>query len=300
MKPQVLITGGSGLIGSHLSRQLLSQNYDVIWLTRRNIEVSGIETIQWDPASGTLAKNLPDKPTIVINLAGENLSKKRWTQRQKDLILTSRTNSLHALYRLVENNPNQFIRFISTSAIGYYGTFSDDQILDEESPAGNDFLADTCVSWERAIQAFTKYSMPLTWIRTGVVLSRHGGVLKVMSDAMPMGLTTHLGRGNQWVPWIHVEDLCNIFIHLINNPSLTGPFNAVAPEGVRNKALVKAWAKQLGKRYVKVGIPGFILRLGLGEMASLSLKGTRISSNKIQQTGFRFNFPELDPALLSF
>lgn len=300
MKPHVLISGGTGLIGSHLAQMLVSMNYKVSFLTRQYRSLTGLEVIRWDPMNQWI-DNIDIKGQIaIINLAGENLSAKTWTSEQKEIILSSRVNSLKLIKRITEEKKEQVVRLISTSAIGYYGTFNSDQIFKEDDEPGSDFLANTCVAWENAIKDIAKTGISTAWLRTGVVLSDKGGAMKAIKDSMRTGLTMHLGSGKQWVPWIHIRDLINAFEFLLKLPKLEGPYNAVAPAENNNIDLTKAIAKTKNKKVLPIGVPSFFLKMILGEMSCISLYGSRVSSKKISEAGFSFQYSDLNSAIMSF
>jgi len=300
MKPHVLISGGTGLIGSHLSQLLIHRGYSVTFLTRQCRSLTGISVIRWDPEKQWIDDFEIEGPLAIINLSGENLAAKIWTIDQKEKILNSRVDSLKLIKSLVEQRKMQVVRVISTSAIGYYGTFTSEQIFAEDSQPGTDFLAETCVEWEKAIKKVADLGVSTAWVRTGVVLSDKGGALKAIQDSMRTGLAIPLGNGNQWVPWIHIRDLVRIFEFLLEESDLQGVFNGTAPAEDTNRTFTKAISKVSKKIYVPFGLPAFILKMILGEMAGISLFGSRISPDKIQKAGFHFQHNDLESAIMSF
>lgn len=300
MKPHILISGGTGLIGSHLAQLLIYRGYSVSFLTRQYRSLTGIDVIRWDPEKQWIDNiNIKD-PIAIINLSGENLTAKAWTAEQKEIIINSRVNSLRLIKSLVEKRTNQVVRIISTSAIGYYGTYTSGEIISEESQSGTDFLAKTCVEWERSIKEIAELGVPTAWVRTGVVLSDKGGAMKAIKDSMRAGLAIPLGSGNQWVSWIHIRDLVRLFEFLLEESDLSGVFNGVAPASDTNKSLTRALAKVYKKTFIPIGLPAFILKMILGEMASISLYGSRVSADKITNAGFRFQYNNLESAIMSF
>ncbi len=300
MKPHVIISGGSGLIGLHLTQMLQTMEYPVTLLTRQYRSLTGIDIIRWDPEKNWCEDFNIKGDIAFINLAGENLSAKNWTPEQKEKILNSRTSSLKLLKTIVESKKDQVVRFVSTSAIGYYGTYTSENIFTEESEPGDDFLAKVCVEWEKAIIEIAQTGVSTAWLRTGVVLSDKGGALKAIIDSMRTGLSVPLGSGKQWVPWIHIRDLIRIFEFLLSKPEIQGVYNAVSPSYATNRDLTKAISKVKNKRFLPIGVPALFLKLILGEMASISLYGSRVSAQRIQDKGFKFNFPELEEAIRSF
>jgi len=300
MKPHVLISGGTGLIGSHLAQMLISMKYKVTFLTRQYRSLTGIEVIRWDPNNQWLDTIDIKGPIAIINLAGENLSARAWTPEQKKAILSSRVNSLKLIKRITEEKKDQIVRVLSTSAIGYYGTFNSKQIFSEDDDPGSDFLAKTCVAWEDSIKEISDSGISTAWLRTGVVMSDKGGSMKAIMDSMRTGFSMPLGSGKQWVPWIHIRDLIKAFEFLLKSTELVGPYNAVAPSEDTNMDLTKAIAKTRNKKVLPIGVPDFFLKMILGEMASLSLYGSRVSPKRIIEAGFNFQFSSLPDALQSF
>lgn len=299
-KPHILIAGGTGLIGSHLSRLLLHHGYQVTLLSRQLRSLTGLDVIRWNPDNLTVDPIPIEGELAIVNLAGENLSSARWDESRKKQIIESRTNSLKLIKQIVRDRGNQVTRVVSASAIGYYGTFNSEQVLDEASQPGSDFLAQTCLEWENAILDIMQTGVPTAWIRTGVVLSREGGALQAILGSTRTGFAIPLGSGNQWIPWIHVDDIIRMFQFLLENPELKGAYNGVAPVESRNRDLMKAIARVHKKIYLPVGIPAFLIRWILGEMAVISLYGSRISPQKILDAGFSFQHIFLEDAVRSF
>ncbi|MFO7617406.1 MAG: TIGR01777 family oxidoreductase [Bacteroidales bacterium] len=279
MNEKIAIAGGSGLVGQALLGMLKSQGRNAVALKRpfRSADLAGV--------------------TAIINLAGENLSAGRWSASRKKLILESRTGTLQTLMRLANETGNQARTLISASASGYYGTITSEQIFKEDDPPGNDFLAGVCREWEEAALAFGAQGTRVALVRIGVVLTDRGGALPKMTLPLKFGLSAPLGNGRQWVPWIRLEDLCRAFIHLLDQPGLSGPFNAVAPEPVTNRGLMQALARRHRKLFIPIGIPPFLLQLILGEMAVITLRGSRLSASRLQDSGFRFEYPGLSEGL---
>ena len=300
MKPHVIISGGTGLIGSHLTALLIAKGYRVSLLSRQIRSLTGVDLIRWDPVNQTVDDFEIQGDIAIINLAGENLTADKWDEHQKKIILSSRTNSLKLLGHIIDQKKSQISRFVSTSAIGYYGTVTSDTIYSEDSKPGNDFLAQTCIEWEGAIQKIARTGVSTSWIRTGVVLSDKGGALRAILGSTRSGFSIPLGSGKQWMPWIHIRDLIRMFEFLLENPEITGVFNGVAPAEDTNRDLMKAIAKAKKKIYLPVGIPEFLIKSVLGEMASISLYGSRVSAEKILGTGFQFHYTQIEQAIKSF
>jgi len=187
--------------------------------------------------------------------------------------------------------------FISASAIGYYGAISTEQVFTELEPAAHDFLGKTCKLWEDSVDQFSELKIRTVKIRTGVVLASKGGALAKIIQPVKMGIGSALGNGNQYIPWIHIQDLCNIYLKAIEDNTISGAYNAVAPDNKTNKEFISILARELKKPLLFPNIPAFALQLIFGQRSEMLLKGSRISSLKIIETGFRFNFPSLENAI---
>jgi uncharacterized protein (TIGR01777 family) len=297
MKQQrILITGGSGLVGRRLTSLLLGEGHVVSWMSRSGKSIDNVQGYQWDVDSRTMDYSALEWADTVIHLAGEGVANGRWTKVQKQRILDSRIEStklLHDAMREVDSKPS---RFVSASAIGYYGLDNGERLLLEESPAGTDFLADVTSKWEQAVDQIAGLSIPVTKVRIGVVLSKEGGALEKMSLPIRWGAGAALGPGSQYMSWIHVDDLCAMLSHILKE-DLSGAYNAVSPHPVSNKQMTKSIAVHLKRPFFLPNIPAFILKLALGEMADMLLGSCNVSSQKIEDTGFKYEFPTLGEAL---
>jgi uncharacterized protein len=294
---KVLVTGGSGLIGTRLSEILIANGYDVSWLSRKEGRKGDIKIYSWDYSSGNIDERAVKQADYIIHLAGANVGEKRWTQDYKREILESRTKSTSLLFDTVKIHKPTLTAFIGGSAVGIYGADRGDEWLKEESTYGNDFLATVVKEWEKQIQRFFEAGIRTVKIRTGIVLSKSGGVLERMAGPIKLHAGSGLGSGKQFVPWIHIDDLCGIFIKAISDDNMTGPFNAVAPNPVTNQYLTEEIAKALDKKILLPNVPSFILKMALGEFSSSVLGGERVSAEKIQNVGYQFKFPSVDKAL---
>jgi hypothetical protein len=297
MPQKVLITGGTGLIGSRLTELLLEKGYEVAYLSRRKSEGTRVKAYLWDLEKGYVAEEAIGGADCIIHLAGAGVADERWTARRKKEILESRTQSSRLLYEGLQRVPNQVKTFLSASAIGIYGADRGDQLLTETSPPGSDFLAEVTKAWEGAVQPVAGLGIRTVLLRIGIVLSGKGGALAKMAQPVRLGAGSPLGSGKQWVSWIHVDDLCRLFMYALENPGVRGPYNAVAPEPATNEALTKQIAEVLGKPLFLPNVPAFALRLAVGEMADAVLGSAKVSSQKVAQAGFTYQFPTLTPAL---
>lgn len=301
----VLITGGTGLVGQALTQLLTDQGYQVIILSRQpdaahNTANNNLVTYAgWDVQRQTIDLNALAAADHIVHLAGANVGGKRWTAAYKKEILESRTGTSDLLVNALRQHPNKVRKFISASATGYYGEYDrKDGPFTETDPAAGDFLGTTCKAWEDSVLRAESLDKQVVILRTGIALSRKGGALKEFQKPLQFGFATILGNGEQWVSWIHLQDLVRLYFNAIVNPQLQGVFNAVAPQPVHHKELILAMARAAkGKSFIPAYVPAFALKLALGEMSTEVLKSTRVSSRKIQDTGFLFSYPDINTAM---
>lgn len=293
----VLITGGSGLVGRYLTSSLLNEGYKVSHLSRNVNQFGKVRVFRWDPENGILDPIAFDGVDYIINLAGANIGEKRWTKERKEEIVSSRIESVNLLHKVITANNISIKAFISASAIGYYGSLTSETIFREEDPSANDFLGSTCKLWEEEADLFQKSGIRTVKIRTAVVLEKSDSALSKMMMPAKFGFLVQTGNGRQFMPWIHIEDLCRIYMKSISDSRMSGAYNAVSPQHVTHKTFFKSLAQVMGKSVFPVALPGFILRLLLGEMSDVVLKGSRVSAEKISNSGYVFLYPELVGAL---
>lgn len=293
---QVLITGGSGLIGSRLSQLLLEKGYKVSHLSRSNRRKNGIEVYQWDIEKGIIEEGAIDTADYIVHLAGAGVADKRWTDHRKKVIINSRIDTANLLYEYLQKTPNKVKAFIGSSGISYYGD-SGKEVKTETAAKGRGFLSDVTEVWEKATFKMNKLDLRTVAIRTGLVLSQKDGVLTKLALPVKFGIGNYFGDGQHYYSWIHIDDLCNIYIKAIEDESMQGVYNGVAPNPVTNKDFVLTIAKALGRPKFAVPVPEFALRLALGEMADAVMEGIKVSSEKIEGEGFVFGFPKLLGAL---
>lgn len=293
---RVLISGGSGLVGRHLCKKLQEKGYEVAILSRSSKPDAQTPSYYWDIDRNEIDREAINNCDFIIHLAGVNIGEKRWTRNRKKEILNSRVKSIDLILNNLDKK-NKLKAFISSSAVGYYGALTSEHIFTEADDAATDFLGETCSLWEQAADRFTGIGIRTVKIRTGVVLSKKGGALAKLKAPIQFGIGSAIGHGNQYMPWIHMDDLCAIYIQALENEEMNGNFNAVAPEHITNKAFTRKMARALHRPFWFPNIPAFIMKLIFGEMALMLLSGSRVSSEKIEASGFTFQFPKLEDAL---
>lgn len=291
---KILISGASGLIGTRLTELLVQHGHEVLHLGRTEKKGGRVQKFTWDIDKGVMDENAMHQVNCVIHLAGAGIAEKRWTSSRKREILESRTKSTALLAHYLEKNP-QVKTFIAASAIGYYGFGEREHEFTEDSKSGNDFLARVVRNWEAEVDRIK--NKRVVKLRTGIVLSEKGGALKEMMNPIRWGVGAPLGTGEQYMSWIHIDDLCRMFIKAVEDNSMHGVYNASGPSAVTNLELTRAIARTLNKPLWLPAVPSFILKIMLGEMSEMVLKGSIVSSRKIQDAGFQFQYPELNLAL---
>ncbi|MFL3662150.1 MAG: TIGR01777 family oxidoreductase [Polaribacter sp.] len=288
---KILITGGTGLVGTRLTQLLIERKHDVRVLSRSpRLE----NEFMWDISKGFIADKAIENIEYIIHLAGAGIADKRWTKERKKVIIASRVDTANLVFQKIKEKNISLKGFISSSGSNYYGATTTAIIHKESDPAGIDFLGVVCQEWEAAATQFQKRDIPVTILRTGVVLSKKGGALEKMKTPV----ISPLGSGKQFMPWIHIDDLCAMFIKTVEE-NISGVYNAVAPEHSNSNAFSKTLAKVLKRVFIPIAVPGFLLKLVFGELAVILLQGSRLSSKKITDTGFSFKYDTLKKALES-
>jgi uncharacterized protein (TIGR01777 family) len=298
MKKNVLISGGSGFIGRNLTTLLLAKGYSVSILSRSEKQNKGdVFYYKWDVAKQTIDDEAILKADYIIHLAGENIAEKRWTAKRKAAIIDSREKSTQLLYTVLKKHYKKLDAFVSASAVGIYGAVNGEEICTEDMKPANDFLGYTCQKWEDSIDFIENLNIRTVKIRTGLVLGKNDGFLKKLIPLFKYRLGSALGSGKQYMPWIHVDDLCAIYLRAISDASIEGPYNAAICDNTTNTVFSKTLARVFGYSIWLPNVPAFVLKLVMGEMAKIVLTGRRVSSDKIEQTGFKFKFNNLEEAL---
>jgi uncharacterized protein len=298
---KIFMTGGTGFVGTTLTQHLVKEGHTVTILTRKApsppVEAGdGASCLEGDPTrQGAWQERVPEHD-VIINLAGASIFRK-WDQKAKDLIRSSRVLTTTHLVEALSRGAGKGTTLISTSAVGYYG-FHKDEVLDEEAPSGDDFLASVTRDWEAAAARAEAFGVRVVVCRLGIVLGRSGGALGELVPLFRKGLGSPLGSGNQWVSWVHEKDLIEAYRFVIKEKDLFGPINVTAPEPVTNRDLTHALGKALDKPTLLPPVPGFMVRMLKGEFGATLLEGQRVVSKRLSTAGFGFHFPDIKSALM--
>jgi uncharacterized protein len=294
---RVTLTGAGGLIGTRLVRALRARGDEVTVLSRNPDKTSqalGVPSEEWDPNRTAAPAGALAGRDAVVHLAGERVDQ-RWTDESRRAILESRqTGTRHLVEGITASDPRPRA-LVSASAVGYYGPHGD-EVVDEATPPGDDFLAGVCAAWEHQAQRAEDHGLRVVRVRTGIVLDAGGGALARMLTPFKLGVGGPVAGGDQYMPWIHADDLVGIYLAAIDGESWTGPVNASAPEPVTNATFSKALGAALG-RPAALPIPGFALRALYGDMAEIVTEGQRAVPRRPLELGYRFAHPDLDEAL---
>lgn len=295
---RVIITGGSGLIGTALSRNLAADGHEVIVLSRtpQHKEVpDGVELVGWDAKTGDSWSKLITEDTAIVNLAGAGIADKRWSDERKQVILESRDNAGQAVVDAVSQAGVHPRVVVQSSAVGYYP--SGDAVVTEETPGGDGYLAEVCRAWEASIAPLHENDAIRTVvIRTGVVLSLDGGAFPRQLMPFKFYIGGPVGTGEQWFPWVHIDDEIRAIRFLIENDDASGVYNLSAPNPVTNGVFTHHLARQLRRPGI-LPVPAAALQLLFGEMSVVLLKGQRVAPQRLQEAGFEFQFNEVKEAL---
>lgn len=297
MKERVLVTGGSGLVGRQLTALLIKNNYEVAILSRKKNN-GELKSFFWDYENNILDPEAIEFADIIVHLAGEGIANKRWTNNQKTKIEESRTKTTKLLFETVKKAKRKPHTIISASAIGIYGISASDKVFVEDDKSANDFISQLVVKWEAAVDEFKTIGIRTVKFRIGIVLSKEGGALAKIMIPIKLGIGSAIGTGRQFMPWIAIDDLIRMFLFATQN-KIEGVFNAVSPQHISNFEFSKAIANHLNKPFFMPKVPAFLLKLMLGEMSQIILTGNKVSSIKIDDLGFEFNFKNINEFLKS-
>ena len=291
----VLIGGGSGFVGMHLSRRLRQEGYDVRHLSRSQRPNAEFTTYRWDVRAQTVDDAAFRDVSYLINLTGAGIADERWTDERKQVIIQSRTESTRLLARSIERLDLRPKLYLSASAIGYYGDRGETLLTETDAP-GTGFLSESTVLWEQSVEEVSKLGVPVFINRTGIVLHPEDGALEKMLLPLKVRTSTYFGDGQQYFSWVHIEDIVSVYTYALKQ-GLTGVYNGTAPNPVRNKHFAEALGPALGKSALVLPAPVPALKMAMGEMSRTVLDSTRCSAAKLEGTGFRFAYPELSQAL---
>jgi uncharacterized protein (TIGR01777 family) len=297
----VLITGGTGMVGKALSKHLVNNGYKVIILSRNLTPLksgdagSNIRFAKWDVNKQEIDIAALQEADHIIHLAGAGVMEKKWTARYKKEIISSRVDSARLIIDSLRENVNKVKKIISASAVGWYR--ESDNVHTEEEASDKSFLGETCRLWEESITPATALNKQLVKFRIGIVLSKEGGALKEFIRPLQFGVAAILGNGKQVISWIHIDDLCRLFLFAIENNEMNGVYNAVAPKPVSNKTLTLTLAKKRNRFYIPLHVPTFILKLVLGGRSVEILRSNAVSCKKVIAAGFNFQYDRIDKAM---
>lgn len=293
----ILITGGTGLIGRHLTKILLQKGHKVSYLSRKKEDIADVKVYLWDIEIGFIENDALKNADYIIHLAGAGIADERWTDKRKQEIVDSRIKPIQLLSKQLEAQKIKLKAFISSSGISYYGIDTGETRLDENSPAGDDFLATCTKMWEAETRRLTQADRTVS-LRTGVVLSEKGGALAKLVQPIRFGVGSPLGSGKQWMSWIHIDDMCRLYLQAIEDERMRGAYNAVAPTPVRNEEMTKVAAEVLKRPLWLPNVPAFMMKLLFGELAGAVLGGNYIKNKRVsEELSFSYKFPSLKEAL---
>ena len=293
---KVLITGGSGLLGSSLTQKLLSENIEVVHLTREKNSKNDVKNYLWNWGKNEIDERCFNGITHIIHLAGAGIAEKAWTQKRKNTIVKSRVLTARLLHSKIESLNIDLKAFISASAVGFYGAQVSEKEFNESDVSYEDFMGNCCKQWENAADLFIPISRVVKF-RLGVILDKDFGALPRIARMIKNRIGSPLGTGNQYMPWIHIDDAVEIFYKAIRNNEYSGVYNAVSTENITNSILTKSVGRVLNRKIWLPNVPSFILRFLYGEMSDTILKGVKVSNKKIKNLGFKFKYNKIDEAL---
>lgn len=295
---KIVITGATGFLGKKIASQLIDRKDEVTVFTRsiqnaKEMIPNAYEYVNWNLHSDNWQKYLEGKDAV-INLAGENLLAKRWNKKQKEKIISSRVNGTRALVNAIENLKSKPKAFISASAIGYYG--NSEEVVNENSNAGNDFLAKVVKAWEDESTRLQEIKVRRVNLRIGIILDKSEGALAKMITPFKFFVGGSFGKGNQWFPWIHIDDVVGIFLFALDNANVNGILNTVSPNPLRMNEFCKTLGSVL-KRPAVFNVPAFMLKIILGEASVVLLNGAQVFPKKTIEFGYKFKYPDLKTAI---
>lgn len=292
----ILLTGGSGMIGKRLSGYMIENGHQVAWLSHSDVHEEQIHIFKWDIEKAIIDEEAIKWAEVIVHLAGENIADRKWTKSRKKKIIESRTKSTALLKHSLETTPHRVHTILAASAIGYYGD-RQKELLSEDSGPGKGFLSECCIQWEAALHTLFSPHRRLVILRTGIVLDDEAGALKEMMKTLPFGIAPVFGNGKQIYSWIHLDDMCLMYMHALSNHIIKGIYNAVAPVPVTQRYMMKMIRKTKKTLSLMLPVPSISLRILLGELSSVVLISQNVSCDKFSAAGFKFKFDHIDAAL---
>jgi uncharacterized protein (TIGR01777 family) len=298
MTKNILITGGTGFVGRNLTDLLISKGFTVSILSRsKHTNTDRIFYYTWDIDKQEIEEEAVLKADYVIHLAGENIAAERWSAKRKKAIVKSREVPVQLIRTVLEKHNKSLDAFISASAVGIYGAYNGEEVCSESTPPANDFLGRTCQIWEAAADTVGSMGIRTVKIRTGLVLGENDGLLAKLIPIFKWKLGAAIGSGKQYMPWVYIDDLCDSYYTAVKNENMQGAFNVAIEDNTTNTIFSKALASLYGYKLFLPNVPAFVIKLFLGEMSKIVLTGRRISSKKLEKSGFEFKIKNLDEAL---
>jgi len=295
---KVLIAGGTGLVGTRLSEILTQRGDQVMHLSRKQNPKSKYPTFVWNTSKSFIDERAFEGVEYVINLAGAGIADSLWTKSRKKLLIDSRVDTTELLTEYIKKLEKKPKAFLSAAAIGIYGDQGDKELTEESAIGKKGFLVECCVAWENAIRmADEQNGIRTAALRIGIVLSTKGGALPKMKLPINFFTASYFGDGQQWYSWIHIDDICGMFIKMMEDDSMTGFYNGTTPNPLTNKDLTKKLVKALDKKVLTIPAPIAVLRLGMGEMADVVLNSNKIFPARMEMAGYQFLFPEFQAAI---
>ena len=296
MKKKILITGGSGLVGTHLTKLLIEQGHEVTHLSRKSGNKNGVQRFRWDISKSYVDPAALEGVDTIVHLAGANIAKLPWTESRKKEIITSRVRGLQILRELIVSKNHIVTALISASALGHYIP-NTGKLLDEEAPGRRDFLGEVTLAWEHEAQLWKKHGIRVAINRIGIVFANEDGAFPPIKKMTNLRIGAYFGDGKQVYSWIHISDLVKMIAFEIDNVQISGVFNAVAPEPSSLHHIIKTISMVTGKKLFWIRAPGVFIKIILGERSNLLIESVMLSSKKIEQSGFIFDYPNLVDAI---